>query len=158
LDNHRIYLLRCEVEDIKGEIKMENQKPQINTFLMFAGQAEEAMNFYISLFNQSEIISITHYGAKEDGKEGTVSRATFSIKGQVFMCTDSVVQHQFTFTPAMSLYVTCDTEDEIDGVYEKLSQEGTVLMPLGAYPFSEKFSWVEDKYGVSWQLNLEKGL
>jgi len=121
---------------------------------MFDGKAEEAMNFYTSIFEQSEIISIVHYGANEAGVEGTVLNASFSLKGQVFMCIDSNVKHGFTFTPAISLYVTCDTEDEIIQVYEVLSHEGAVLMPLAAYPFSNKFGWVQDKYGVSWQLNL----
>jgi len=121
---------------------------------MFEGRAEEAMNFYISLFDQSEIVSIQRYGANEAGVEGSVLRAVFSLKGQQFMCIDSYVKHGFTFTPAISLYVSCDTEDEINEVFERLSQGGAVLMPLAAYPFSQKFGWVQDKFGVSWQLNF----
>ncbi|KAB7704095.1 VOC family protein [Bacillus aerolatus] len=135
---------------------MGNSNQKITTFLMFDGQAEEAMNFYTSLFEESEIISIMRYGANQAGKEGTVLRAEFSLKGQVFMCIDSNIKHEFTFTPAISLYVTCDTEEEIDEVFGKLSQGGEVLMPLAAYPFSEKFGWVADKYGVSWQVTLAK--
>lgn len=135
---------------------MGNSNQKITTFLMFSGKAEEAMNFYTSIFDQSEIISIQHYGANEAGDEGTVLHATFSLNGQVFMCMDSNVKHEFTFTPAISLYVACNTEDEIDRLYEKLSQDGNVYMPLAAYPFSERFGWVGDKYGVSWQLNLAK--
>ncbi|SFJ49821.1 VOC family protein [Thermoflavimicrobium dichotomicum] len=135
---------------------MESSNQKITTFLMFDGKAEEAMNFYTSLFKQSEIISITRYGANGPGQEGKVLHATFSLNGQVFMCIDSSVQHDFTFTPAISLYVTCDTEEEIDELFGKLSQDGEVLMPLGAYPFSEKYGWVTDRYGVSWQLNLAK--
>jgi predicted 3-demethylubiquinone-9 3-methyltransferase (glyoxalase superfamily) len=104
----------------------------------------------------SEIISISRFGANEAGAKGTVLHATFSLKGQVFMCIDSSVKHEFTFTPAISLYVTCDTEDETNQVFKSLSQNGSVLMPIAAYPFSEKFGWVTDKYGVSWQLNLAK--
>jgi len=129
---------------------------KITTFLMFQGQAEEAMNFYTSLFDKSEIISISRYGANEEGEEGTVKHAIFSLNGQEFMCIDSNVKHDFTFTPSISLYVNCDTEDELDRIYEKLSEGGKVLMPLAAYPFSKKFCWVQDKYGVSWQLNLAK--
>jgi predicted 3-demethylubiquinone-9 3-methyltransferase (glyoxalase superfamily) len=128
--------------------------PKIMTFFMFDGKAEEAMNFYTSIFDKSEIVSIARYEANEPGKEGTVKHATFSLNGQLFSCIDSVVTHDFTFTPAISLYVTCDTEEEIDRLFEKLSQDGAVLMPLAAYPFSEKFGWVQDRYGVSWQLNL----
>lgn len=65
-----------------------------------------------------------------------------------------MLEHEITFTPAISLFVSCDTEDEIDRVVEKLSQAGIVSMPLAVYPFSKKFGWVQDKYGVSWQLNL----
>ncbi|TXK72248.1 VOC family protein [Paenibacillus sp. N3.4] len=133
---------------------MGNATQKIATFLMFDGQADEAMNLYTSLFDQSEIISIRRYGANEAGAEGTVLQARFSINGQVFMCVDSNAKHGFTFTPAISLYVTCETEEEINKVYEGLSQDGSVLMPLATYPFSDKFGWVQDKFGVSWQLNL----
>lgn len=132
---------------------MEGQK--ISTFLMFSGKAEEAMKLYTSCFDQSEIITITRYGANEAGRVGTVFLAKFSLHGQIFMCIDSNIEHAFTFTPAISLYVKCNTEDEIDRVFSKLSQGGKVLMPLAAYPFSERFGWFEDKYGVSWQLTLE---
>lgn len=123
---------------------------------MFEGKAEEAMKFYISLFEHSEIISITHYKANEPGEAGTVKLATFSLNGQEFMCIDSNVKHGFTFTPSISMYIKCETEKEIDGLFAKLSDNGAVLMPLNAYPFSDKFGWVADKYGVSWQLNLTK--
>ena len=130
---------------------------KITTFLMFDGKAEEAMRFYMSLFKRSEILGITRYGANEDGVEGTVKHATFTLNGQEFMCIDSSIQHGFTFTPSMSLYVRCDTEGEIDALFAKLAQDGQVLMPLDRYPFSDKFGWVSDKFGVSWQLNLEGG-
>lgn len=135
---------------------MDTSNQKIHTFLMFEGKAEEAMNYYTSIFDQSEILTITRYGANGPGEEGTVAKATFSIKGQVFMCNDSNVKHEFTFTPSISLFVTCDTEEEIDRAFEKLSEDGKVYMPLHAYPFSEKFGWVGDKFGVTWQLNLAK--
>ena len=127
---------------------------KLTTFLMFAGQAEEAMNFYISLFEKSKVLSITRYGPDESGTEGSVMHATFSLGGQEFMCIDSNIEHGFTFTPAMSIYINCETEAEIDRLFESLSQAGQVLMPLDRYPFSEKFAWVADRFGVSWQLNL----
>ena len=82
--------------------------------------------------------------------------ATFSFGGQEFMCIDSNVKQGFTFSPAMSLSVNCQIEKEIDGLFGKLSHGEQVFMPLDRYPFSEKFAWVSDKFGVSWQLNLEK--
>lgn len=128
---------------------------KITTFLMFAGQAEEAMSFYTTIYKNSEIKSLTRYGPGEEaGVEGSVMHATFTLNGKLFLCIDSNVEHEFTFTPAMSLYVTCDTEAEIDELFEKLSHEGKVHMPLAAYPFSKKFAWIDDRFGVSWQLNL----
>jgi len=124
-------------------------------FLMFQdGKAEEAMNFYTSLIEDSEITSITRYGKNEAGDEGTVMQATFTLKGQEFMCIDSHVKHEFTFTPSFSIYLTCSTEEELDTLYEKLLENGQALMPLGDYGFSKKFGWINDRYGVSWQLNL----
>jgi predicted 3-demethylubiquinone-9 3-methyltransferase (glyoxalase superfamily) len=125
---------------------------KVTPFLMFQGNAEEAMNYYTSLIEESEITSIIRYGAEE----GSVMRATFSLKGQEFICIDSNVKHEFTFTPSFSIFMTCDTEDEIDQLYENLSSGGGVLMPLNQYPFSKKFGWVNDKFGVSWQLTLPK--
>lgn len=127
----------------------------ITTFLMFDGKAEEAMNFYISLFVDSAIKSISRYGENEDGPAGTVRHAVFSLNGQEFMCIDSAVKHGFTFTPAMSLFVGLATESELDKLYAALSEGGQILMPLGAYPFSKKYGWINDRYGVSWQLTLE---
>ena len=72
-----------------------------------------------------------------------------------YMAMDSNLLHQFTFTPAISIFVTCETEKEIDTLFKMLSDGGSVFMELNKYPFSEKFGWVEDKFGVSWQLNLD---
>lgn len=129
---------------------------KLTTFLMFAGQAEEAMNFYISLFENSKVLSITRYGSGEAGAEGSVMHATFTLNGQEFMCIDSNIEHGFTFTPAMSIYIKCESEAEIDRLYDALSNAGQVLMPLDRYPFSEKFAWLADRFGVSWQLSLAK--
>ena len=131
---------------------------QVTTLLMFTGRAEEAMSLYTSLFKRSKIIRVTRYGANEAGSEGTVQHATFTLNGQEFMCIDSNVEHAFTFTPSISLYVRCQTEDEIERVFAILSQDGQVFMPLDRYPFSEKFGWLSDRFGVSWQLSLENGL
>jgi predicted 3-demethylubiquinone-9 3-methyltransferase (glyoxalase superfamily) len=127
---------------------------KITPFLMFEGKAEEAMNFYISLFPDSEIKSITRYGENQGGTEGSVLHAVFSLNGQQFMCIDSSVKHQFTFTPALSLHVMCVSEKEVDNIFAGLSQGGEILMPLDTYPFSKKYGWVNDRFGVSWQLML----
>jgi predicted 3-demethylubiquinone-9 3-methyltransferase (glyoxalase superfamily) len=126
-----------------------NQK--ITTFFMFNGKAEEAMTFYTSIFDDSEIMKMMHH------EDGSVLHATFILKGQTYMAIDNANRARHPFSPAMSLFVACDSEEEIDRVYDKLSVNGTVLMPLEESPFSEKFAWVEDRFGVSWQLNLSKG-
>lgn len=127
---------------------------RITTFLMFNGHAEEAMELYVSLFPDSEIVEIERYGENEGGAEGSVKHALLSLRGQLFRCIDTPVPHAFNFTPAMSLYVPCDTESEVETLFEKLSEDGQILMPLDTYPFSEKYAWINDRYGVSWQLTL----
>ena len=122
---------------------------------MFDGKAEEAMNFYVSLFDNSAIKSISRYTKDGPGKEGSVIHAMFTIEEQEFMCIDSPVKHSFTFTPAISIYINCKRESEIDSLFEKLSDGGQIFMPLNKYPFSDKFGWCADKYGVSWQLSLK---
>jgi predicted 3-demethylubiquinone-9 3-methyltransferase (glyoxalase superfamily) len=127
---------------------------KVTPFLMFQGNAEGAMEYYTSLIEDSEITSIIRYGANEAGEEGSVMQATLSLKGQEFMCIDSNVKHEFTFTPSFSIFITCDSEEEIDSLYENLIKGGEALMPLDDYSFSKKFGWIVDKFGVSWQFNL----
>ncbi|MEW2494794.1 VOC family protein [Streptomyces nodosus] len=127
---------------------------KVTAFLMFEGNAEEAMTFYVSLFDDAEVVSMTRFGAEGPGKEGSVQHATFSLAGQQLMCIDSPLKHDFTFTPAISLFVQCENEAEIDRLYTALVEDGTELMPLGNYGFSTKFGWINDRFGVSWQLNL----
>ena len=129
---------------------------KITTFLMFEGKAEAAINLYTSLFKDSRVVNITRYGPNEDGPEGSVMHATFALNGQEFMAIDSAVRHGFTFTPSMSLYVRCGSEAEIDALFAALSEGGAVMMPLGEYPFSPRFGWLADKFGVSWQLTLDR--
>lgn len=135
---------------------------KFTTCLLFVGKqygkAEEAINFYVSLFKNSKIIKIERYRAGESEPEGTVKLATFFLNGEEFMALESALNHEFTFTPAMSIFVQCESEEELDVLYTKLSEGGEVKMPLGDYgaSISKKFGWVDDKYGVSWQLNLAK--
>jgi predicted 3-demethylubiquinone-9 3-methyltransferase (glyoxalase superfamily) len=134
---------------------MEGTMPAtITTFLMFQGRAEEALMLYTSLFKDAEVLSVSRYGPGEPGAEGSVKHARFTLAGQEFMCVDSNVRHDFTFTPAMSLYVECDSEDEIDGLYTALGDGGGALMPLGEHGIGRKFGWISDRFGVSWQLSL----
>ena len=127
---------------------------KVSPFLMFDGNAQEALDFYLSVFPQAAIESISHYGAGEGGPQGKVRYAVFSLFGQRFMCIDSVVKHGFTFTPSMSLHVTCETADEVDALFTRLSAGGQLLMPLDTYPFSRRYAWFNDRFGVSWQLMM----
>jgi predicted 3-demethylubiquinone-9 3-methyltransferase (glyoxalase superfamily) len=134
---------------------MKIQSSKVIPFLNFSGQAEAAMNFYLSIFPKSELLSIKKYGKSEVGKEGTVEVARFSLNEQVFLCIDEPIRKiaQF-FSPPVSFYVNCETEEEIDLLYRKLSTEGTMWVPLEKYPRAQKYAWVTDRFGVSWQLRL----
>ena len=119
----------------------------VRPFLMFQeGNAEEAMRFYVSLFDGAEVGDIKRY------PDGKLMTAVFTIAGQRVMCTDSPIKHAFTFTPASSLFVECASEDELRRLARELGAQE--LMPVGSYGFSTLFAWVNDRFGVSWQLNL----
>jgi predicted 3-demethylubiquinone-9 3-methyltransferase (glyoxalase superfamily) len=126
----------------------------VTPFLMYEGRAEEAMNLYVSLFPDSRVERVIRYGAEGPGAEGSVMQAVFTLAGQRVMCIDSPIKHEFGFTPATSFFVTLPTEAEIDRCFAALEDGGEVMMPLGRYPFSEKFGWLQDRFGVSWQLSL----
>jgi predicted 3-demethylubiquinone-9 3-methyltransferase (glyoxalase superfamily) len=128
---------------------------RVTPFLMFEGRAEEALVFYCETIPDSRIVTIERYGPEGPGRQGTVIRALASIGGLDVMCIDSPVSHAFTFTPSVSLFVTCRAEEEMERIAATLGQDGKVLMPLDNYGFSRRFAWVNDRFGVSWQVNLE---
>lgn len=113
---------------------------KIAPFLWFDHQAEEAMNFYTSIFKNSKIGSITRYGEGGPGPEGTVMTATFELEGQEFMALNG--GPEFTFTPAISFFVNCETQAEVDKLWAKLTEGGQEV----------ECGWLKDKYGVSWQI------
>ena len=123
-------------------------------FLMFEGKAEEALTFYCTTVPGSRIIDVQRYGTEGPGKEGSVSMARASIAGLEIMAIDSHVHHAFTFTPSLSLFVNCTSEAEQERLVDALGEGGGTLMPLDNYGFSRRFAWVNDRYGVSWQINL----
>jgi predicted 3-demethylubiquinone-9 3-methyltransferase (glyoxalase superfamily) len=98
--------------------------------------------------------SIHRYQAGGGGDENSIQHAVFLLNGQEFICIDSPVKHAFSFTPAISIYVNCESEAEIENLFNGLSENGKILMQLGPYPFSKKFGWAEDRFGISWQLNF----
>jgi predicted 3-demethylubiquinone-9 3-methyltransferase (glyoxalase superfamily) len=123
--------------------------------LMFqGGEAEEAMRFYIDVFGDGEIEQIARYEAGEPGAEGTVKQAVFRLGDQRLRSMDSPVQHAFGFTPSISLFIECASAERVDELAERLLESGSSLMPLDAYPFSPRYAWVTDRFGVSWQLYL----
>jgi predicted 3-demethylubiquinone-9 3-methyltransferase (glyoxalase superfamily) len=127
---------------------------KIIPFLMFANGAEAAMRFYASLFPGAMIESLLRYGTERPGAEGSVKQATLLLLGRKLEFFDSPVRHAFTFTPAISFAVTCDDAAEVDHLFARLSESGQVLMGLDTYPFAKRFGWLNDKFGVSWQLKV----
>lgn len=120
------------------------------------GKAEEAIKFYTSLFENSEIKHIEYWKDGElSGKDGLVKLATFTLDGVEYMASENIFEHNFTFTPSISVFVNCEDDKEIDSLFQKLSKGGNIMMPLDNYGFGKRFGWTADKYGVSWQLNLK---
>ena len=124
--------------------------------LWFNDISEEAAQFYISVFDNSKILHIAHFtdaGKEQHGHEpGQVMIVDFELDGTRFTALNG--GPQFTFTPAISFFVSCYSEGEINTLWQKLEAGGEVRMPLGDYPFSKQYGWLSDKYGVSWQLIL----
>ena len=113
---------------------------KITPFLWFDGNAEEAMNLYVSVFKNSKVVSVTRYGEAGPGPKGTVMSATFELEGQQFYALNGGPQYKFT--PAVSLFVSCKTQQEVDELWNKLSAGG----------HKDRCGWLQDKYGLSWQI------
>lgn len=113
---------------------------KITPFLWFDGKAEEAMNFYVSIFKNSKIANVVRYGEAGPGPKGTVITATFQLEGQEFIALNG--GPQFKFTEAVSFWVSCETQEEIDDMWEKLSAGGE----------KGRCGWLKDRYGLSWQI------
>jgi predicted 3-demethylubiquinone-9 3-methyltransferase (glyoxalase superfamily) len=127
---------------------------RMRPFLMFQGQAEEALRFYVSVISDSEILDLRLRGPDTPGVEGTVLGGEARIGGQTVMVFDSPVEHAFGFTPRISFFVEAEDEADIDRIYGALAEGGQVLMELADHGFSRRFGWVNDRFGVSWQINL----
>ena len=113
---------------------------KITPFLWFDGNAEEAVNLYTSIFKNSKIEAITRYGAGGPGPEGTVMTATFQLDGQKFMALNG--GPHYTFSPAISFVINCETQEEVDWFWEKLTEGGEAV----------QCGWLRDRFGVSWQV------
>lgn len=124
-------------------------------FLMFqGGVAQSALDLYFAVFPDSRLVHAEHYRPGEPGPAGTIKVAVFTLCGREFMCSDSPVPHQFSFTPSSSTFVDFDSVEEMERAFHALSEGGQVLMPLDNYGFSKRFGWLADRFGVSWQLNV----
>jgi predicted 3-demethylubiquinone-9 3-methyltransferase (glyoxalase superfamily) len=113
---------------------------RITPFLWFDGRAEEAAHFYTSIFEHSRIGAVTRYGKEGPGPEGSVMTVTFELDGQEFIALDG--GPQFTFSPAISFFVKCETQAEVDHFWDGLSRDGEI----------QQCGWLRDRYGVSWQI------
>ncbi len=130
----------------------------VQSCLLFTGEqwgnAEKAIKLYTSLFSDSEIREFQHHRADSGEPKDTVENAVFTLKGIEFRAMDSGLDHKFTFTPAISIYVACHSAEELDRAWKALSDGGVQHMPIGDYGFSQRFGWTDDRFGVSWQLDL----
>jgi predicted 3-demethylubiquinone-9 3-methyltransferase (glyoxalase superfamily) len=154
-DREIVHIVKDSLKNpfVQKEVNMDQK---IFTFMTFQKEdAEQAMNYYIELFDNSKVVDLKRWGKEGPGKEGRIMHATFQLNGKMFMCSDSPPIHNWDFTPAVSNYVECDGESELERLFIKLSENGEVAMPLANYGFSKKFGWVVDQFGVSWQLNLK---
>ena len=120
---------------------------KITPHLWFDNNAEEAAKFYTSIFKDSKLKNVT---TLHNTPSGTVEIFTVEVLGQEFTLINA--GPLFKFNPSVSFLVACSTKEEVDGLWKKLSEGGTALMDLGEYPFSEKYGWMQDKYGLSWQI------
>ena len=118
------------------------------------GVGRAALDFWVTAVPGSRIETLDLFGLEGPGPEGTIKRAVIVIGGQRVMAHDSFINHDFGFTPSHSFFLACADESEIDRLFDSLGEDGRILMPLGDYGWSRKFGWVEDRFGVSWQLEL----
>ena len=124
-------------------------------FFMFqGGTAQAALDLYFAAFPDSRMVRVDRYAEGDPGPAGTIKVAVFILCGREFMCSDSPVKHNFSFTPSSSTFVEFDSVAELERTFRVLSEGGGVLMPLGNYGFSQRFGWLNDRFGVSWQLNF----
>jgi predicted 3-demethylubiquinone-9 3-methyltransferase (glyoxalase superfamily) len=117
-------------------------------------RAQAALDLYFTTLPDSRMVRVERYAEGEPGPVGSIKVAVFTLCGREFMCSDSPIKHGFTFTPSSSTFVEFDSVEELERVFGILSDRGEVLMPLNNYGFSERFGWVNDRFGVSWQLNF----
>ena len=120
---------------------------------MAQGQGAAALDFYLATFPDARAEGVERHAAGEAAPEGGLKAAELVIAGQRIRLFDSAPVHDFTFTPSFSFFLECGNEEEVRRLGEMLAEGGGVLMPADNYGFSRLFTWVNDRFGVSWQLN-----
>jgi len=125
---------------------------QATPFLMFQGQAKDALALYRTAFPDCEELLLQEHA--EGAQAGQIAMARIRVGGLEIMLNDSPPVHQFTFTPSTSTFIECDSEAQLRQLAGVLGAHGAVMMPIDNYGFSTLFTWIADRFGVSWQLNL----
>ncbi|MFT8323354.1 MAG: VOC family protein [Bacillus sp. (in: firmicutes)] len=134
---------------------MTNFKQRITPFLTFCGNAEEAMNYYISVFPNSKLLSLSHISKENRGEEGKVLNGLFELMGQQFMVMDMEKKYCPEFTWASSLLIDCKDQTEFNSLFLELSKHGTVMMGPEPILHFRQVAWVTDKFNITWQIVWE---
>src|ERR1700687_197103 len=130
----------CDARSLRSIKREANPMQKITPFVWCNDKAEEATNFYVSIFKNSKVVSVRRFGGAGPGPKGAVMSTIFQIEGEEFFALNG--GPHFTFTPAISLFVSCETQQEVDELWEKLSEGGE----------KSRCGWLKDKYGLSWQV------
>lgn len=128
----------------------------VSTFVMFQGNAQQAIDLYSELFPGFRVQLVQHYDEQDTGPR-RIKYAAIDFERHSLVFTDSPVSHDFSFTPAVSLHVNLATDAELERIFTRLAAGGEVLMPIDDYGFSARFGWLNDRFGLSWQLNVPAG-
>lgn len=128
----------------------------VSNFVMFQGDAQQAIDLYSELFAGFQVQQLLHFDER-DGGPRRIKQATIDFDRHNLVFIDSPVSHDFSFTPAVSLHVNLATEAELERIFARLAEGGEVLMPIDDYGFSARFGWLNDRFGLSWQLNVPAG-
>lgn len=128
----------------------------VSTFVMFQGDAQQTIDLYSELFPGFRVQQVQHYDEHDSGPR-RVKYAAIDFERHNLVFTDSPVSHDFSFTPAVSLHVNLATDAELERIFARLAEGGEVLMPIDDYGFSARFGWLNDRFGLSWQLNVPAG-
>ena len=129
----------------------ESPRHMLRPFITLEGQAQSALDLYAEVFPDFALQALTHHSAPHDD---LIMTAEFEVKGQAMMISDSFISHEWSITPGISFFIALDDEAELNRLAVALAEGGMVHMPAENYGFSTLFAWVQDRFGVNWQLNV----